>query len=61
MGESIDASSQIEVLTNIRGDTDENTILGIPEHSILIAGHVVVNNMHTVTPQKRTVWLEGNG
>jgi hypothetical protein len=28
MGESIDASSQIEVLTNIRGDTDANTILG---------------------------------
>src|SRR6266851_3405434 len=54
-------SSQIEVLTNIRGDTDKNTILWIPEQSILIAGHVAVNNMHTVTPQKRTVRLEGNG
>ena len=34
---------------------------GFPGQRILIAGDVVVNNMHTVTPQKRTVRLEGSG
>src|ERR1700732_1503593 len=38
--------SKIEVLTNIQGDTDENTMLWIPEQKILIAGDVLFNNMH---------------
>src|SRR6266446_7272333 len=33
-------SSQIEVLKNIQGDTDENTMLWIPGQRILIAGDV---------------------
>src|SRR6202049_1857166 len=39
-------SSKIEVLKNIQGDTDENTMLWIPGQRIPIAGDVVVNNMH---------------
>src|SRR5271156_6553353 len=38
--------SQIEVLKHIQGDTDENTMLWIPGQRTLIAGDVVVNNMH---------------
>ena len=48
--------SKIEVLKNIRGDTDENTMLWIPGQRILIAGDVLFN-----TPRKRTARLEGNG
>src|SRR4029077_6077797 len=43
--------SQIEVLKNIRGDTDENTMLWIPGQRTLIAGDVVVNNMHLYTAE----------
>jgi glyoxylase-like metal-dependent hydrolase (beta-lactamase superfamily II) len=54
-------SSQIEVLKNIRGDTDENTMLWIPGQRILIAGDVVVNNMHVYTAETdskaRGKWL----
>src|SRR5882672_12161035 len=39
-------SSTIEVLKDVQGDTDENTMLWIPGQRILIAGDVVVNNMH---------------
>ncbi len=35
-------SSKIEVLTNIQGDTDENTMLWIPEQRILITGDVLL-------------------
>ena len=38
--------TKIEVLKNIRGDTDENTMLWISEQRILIAGDVLFNNMH---------------
>src|SRR6202035_5299675 len=48
--------SKIEVLKNIQGDTDENTMLWIPGQRILIAGDVLFN-----TPRKRTARLEGNG
>jgi glyoxylase-like metal-dependent hydrolase (beta-lactamase superfamily II) len=44
-------SSQIEVLKDIQGDTDENTMLWIPGQSILIAGDVVFNNMHAYTAE----------
>jgi glyoxylase-like metal-dependent hydrolase (beta-lactamase superfamily II) len=54
-------SSQIEVLKNIQGDTDENTMLWIPGQRILIAGDVVVNNMHVYTAETdskaRGKWL----
>src|SRR6202011_3552228 len=39
-------SSKIEVLKNIQGDTDENTMLWIPGQKILISGVVGVKNMH---------------
>jgi glyoxylase-like metal-dependent hydrolase (beta-lactamase superfamily II) len=44
-------SSKIEVLKNIQGDTDENTMLWIPGQRVLIAGDVVVNNMHVYTAE----------
>jgi glyoxylase-like metal-dependent hydrolase (beta-lactamase superfamily II) len=54
-------SSKIEVLKNIQGDTDENTMLWIPGQRILIAGDVVVNNMHVYTAETdskaREKWL----
>jgi glyoxylase-like metal-dependent hydrolase (beta-lactamase superfamily II) len=54
-------SSKIEVLKNIQGDTDENTMLWIPGQKILIAGDVVVNNMHVYTAETdskaRGKWL----
>jgi glyoxylase-like metal-dependent hydrolase (beta-lactamase superfamily II) len=53
--------SQIEVLRNIQGDTDENTMLWIPGQRILIAGDVVFNNMHPYTAETdskaRGKWL----
>src|SRR6202049_2317123 len=54
-------SSKIEVLKNIQGDTDENTMLWIPVQKLLIAGDVVVNNMHVYTAETdskaREKWL----
>jgi glyoxylase-like metal-dependent hydrolase (beta-lactamase superfamily II) len=54
-------SSEIEVLKNIQGDTDENTMLWIPEQRILIAGDVVVNSIHLYTAETdsnaRAKWL----
>ena len=54
-------SSKIEVLKNIQGDTDENTMLWIPGQKLLIAGDVVVNNMHVYTAETdskaREKWL----
>jgi glyoxylase-like metal-dependent hydrolase (beta-lactamase superfamily II) len=54
-------SSKIEILKNIQGDTDENTMLWIPGQRILIAGDVVVNNMHVYTAETdskaRGKWL----
>jgi glyoxylase-like metal-dependent hydrolase (beta-lactamase superfamily II) len=55
-------SSTIEVLKNIQGDTDENTMLWIPGQRILIAGDVVFNNMHVYTAETdskaRGKWLD---
>jgi glyoxylase-like metal-dependent hydrolase (beta-lactamase superfamily II) len=53
--------SEIEVLKNIQGDTDQNTMLWIPEQRILITGDVVFNNMHVYTAETdslaRQKWL----
>jgi glyoxylase-like metal-dependent hydrolase (beta-lactamase superfamily II) len=53
--------SKIEVLKHIQGDTDENTMLWIPGQRTLIAGDVVVNNMHLYTAETdskaREKWL----
>jgi glyoxylase-like metal-dependent hydrolase (beta-lactamase superfamily II) len=53
--------SKIVVLKNIRGDTDENTMLWIPGRRILIAGDVLFNNMHAYTAETdskaRGKWL----
>jgi len=54
--------SRIEVLKHIQGDTDENTMLWIPGQRALIAGDVVVNNMHLYTAETdskaREKWLD---
>jgi glyoxylase-like metal-dependent hydrolase (beta-lactamase superfamily II) len=54
-------SSKIEVLKNIQGDTDANTMLWIPGKKILIAGDVLFNNMHVYTAETdskaREKWL----
>src|ERR1700730_17383703 len=61
-GDSIKfAGSEIEVLKNIQGDTDENTMLWIPGQRTLIAGDVLFNNMHVYTAETdtnaRAKWL----
>src|SRR6202158_5041998 len=54
-------SSKIEVLKNIQGDTDENSMLWIPAQRILITGDVSFNNMHVYTAETdskaRRKWL----
>lgn len=54
--------SQIKVLKRIQGDTDENTMLWIPGQRTLIAGDVVVNNVHLYTAETdskaREKWLD---
>src|SRR6202163_4281811 len=54
-------SSKIEVLKNIQGDTDENTMLWVPGQRILIAGDVLFNDMHVYTAETdseaRGKWL----
>ena len=54
-------SSRIEILRNIQGDTDENTMLWIPGQRILIAGDVLFNDMHVYTAETdskaRAKWL----
>ena len=54
--------SKIEVFKNIQGDTVENTMLWIPGQRILIAGDVVVNDMHVYTAETdgkaRGKWLD---
>jgi glyoxylase-like metal-dependent hydrolase (beta-lactamase superfamily II) len=54
-------SSKIEVLKDVQGDTDENTMLWIPGQRILIAGDVLFNGMHVYTAETdskaREKWL----
>ncbi len=53
--------SRIEVLKNVQGDTDQNTMLWIPGQRILIAGDVLFNSMHVYTAETdskaRGKWL----
>jgi glyoxylase-like metal-dependent hydrolase (beta-lactamase superfamily II) len=53
--------AKIEVLKDIQGDTDENTMLWIPGQRILIAGDVLFNDMHVYTAETdskaRGKWL----
>jgi glyoxylase-like metal-dependent hydrolase (beta-lactamase superfamily II) len=44
-------NSQIAVLRNLQGDTNNNTMLWIRGQRILIAGDVVFNNMHVYTAE----------
>jgi glyoxylase-like metal-dependent hydrolase (beta-lactamase superfamily II) len=54
-------NSKIEILKDVQGDTDENTMLWIPGQRILIAGDVLFNNMHVYTAETdseaRGKWL----
>ncbi len=54
-------NSKIELLKDVQGDTDENTMLWIPGQRILIAGDVLFNNMHVYTAETdskaRGKWL----
>jgi glyoxylase-like metal-dependent hydrolase (beta-lactamase superfamily II) len=43
--------SRIEILEHLQGDTDENTMLWIPEQRILISGDVLFNDMHVYTAE----------
>jgi glyoxylase-like metal-dependent hydrolase (beta-lactamase superfamily II) len=53
--------SRIEVLRNVQGDTDENTMLWIPGQGVLISGDVLFNDMHVYTAETdskaREKWL----
>jgi len=53
--------AKMEVLKNIQGDTDENTMLWIPGQRILITGDVLFNDMHVYTAETdskaRGKWL----
>lgn len=61
-GNSIEfENSKIELLKDVQGDTDENTMLWIPGQRILIAGDVLFNSMHLYTAETdsaaRGKWL----
>ena len=44
-------NSRIEILKKVQGDTDENTMLWLPEQRTLIAGDTVFNDMHVYTAE----------
>ena len=54
--------SDIEILKNVQGDTDANTMLWLPAQKTLIAGDVVFNDMHVYTAETdagaRKRWLD---
>src|SRR5467141_938220 len=54
--------SKIEILRNVQGDTDENTMLWLPGQRTLIAGDVLFNDMHVYTAETdmmaRKRWLK---
>jgi glyoxylase-like metal-dependent hydrolase (beta-lactamase superfamily II) len=54
-------NSRIEILKNIQGDTDANTMLWLPGQRTLIAGDVVFNDLHVYTAETdaaaRKLWL----
>jgi len=43
--------SNIEILKNLQGDTDANTMLWLPGQKTLIAGDVLFNGMHVYTAE----------
>ena len=53
--------SKIEILKNVQGDTDANTMLWLPGQRALIAGDVLFNDMHVYTAETdvaaRKRWL----
>ena len=55
-------NSKIEILKNVQGDTDENTMLWLPGQRTLIAGDVLFNDMHVYTAETdmmaRKRWLK---
>src|SRR5258708_3584883 len=54
-------NSKIELLKDVQGDTDENTMLWIPGQRILISGDVLFNDMHVYAAETdskaREKWL----
>jgi glyoxylase-like metal-dependent hydrolase (beta-lactamase superfamily II) len=52
----------IEIIKDVQGDTDQNTMLWIPGQRILIAGDVLFNDMHVYTAETdskaRANWLD---
>jgi glyoxylase-like metal-dependent hydrolase (beta-lactamase superfamily II) len=54
-------NSRIEIIKNIQGDTDENSMLWLPWQKTLIAGDVVFDDMHVYTAETdmsaRVRWL----
>jgi glyoxylase-like metal-dependent hydrolase (beta-lactamase superfamily II) len=54
--------SRIEIIRNIQGDTDQNTMLWIPRQRLLIAGDVLFNDIHVYTAETdgnaRAKWLD---
>jgi glyoxylase-like metal-dependent hydrolase (beta-lactamase superfamily II) len=53
--------SRIEILRDLQGDTDENTMLWLPGQKTLVAGDVLFNDMHAYTAETdvtaRKRWL----
>jgi glyoxylase-like metal-dependent hydrolase (beta-lactamase superfamily II) len=53
--------SKIQILKNLQGDTDANTMLWLPGQKTLIAGDVLFNDMHVYTAETdvtaRKRWL----
>jgi glyoxylase-like metal-dependent hydrolase (beta-lactamase superfamily II) len=54
--------SNVEILKNLQGDTDANTMLWLPGQKTLIAGDVVFKDMHVYTAETdisaRRRWLD---
>ena len=54
--------SKIEILKNLQGDTDANTMLWLPGQRTLVAGDVLFSDMHVYTAETdmsaRKRWLE---
>jgi len=54
-------SSKIELLKEVQGDTDENTMIWLPGQRMLISGDVLFNGMHVYTAETdrkaRGKWL----
>ena len=54
--------TKIEILKNLQGDTDANTMLWLPGQRTLIAGDVLFNDLHVYTAETdvsaRKRWLD---